>query len=75
MLGAQGPWVQVEPVAVAGFVGSVAAGQADHVVGSGELALAGHVILFGLEAQLASSVNELNDIEDLADAVAGAEAH
>lgn len=76
--------MQVEPAAVAGFVGSVAAGQVDQdhagqcaalAVGSGELALAGHVRFVGREAQLASSVNDLNDVEELVEAAAGAEVH
>lgn len=76
--------MQVEPAAVAGSVGSVAAGQVDQdhagqcaalAVGSGELALAGHVTLVGLEAQLANSVNESNDVEELVAAAGGAEVH
>ena len=76
--------MQAEPAAVAGFVGSDAVGQVDQghagqwaarAVGSGELALAGRVTLVGLEAQLASSVNELNGVEELVGAAAEAEAH
>ncbi len=76
--------MQAAPAAVAGFVVSVAAGQVDQghagqwaarAVGSGELALAGCVILVGLEVQLANSVNELNDVEELVGAAAEAEAH
>ncbi len=46
---------------------------AARAVGSGELALAGHVILVDPEAQLANFVHVLNGVEELVGAAAGAE--